>query len=47
MQLLRVDGALGPLRHHEWAEVKPLAIGTVGQPVREGEEWVGQTQALA
>jgi hypothetical protein len=43
VQLLRVDGAMVPLQPQEWAEVKTLAIGTVGKPVREGEEWVVHT----
>jgi hypothetical protein len=35
VQLLSVDGAMGPLRQQAWAEVKTLAIGPVGGPVRE------------
>jgi hypothetical protein len=43
-QVLSVDGAMGPLVHQEWAEVKTLALGTVGRPVCEGGEWVVHTQ---
>ena len=35
---LGVDGAMVPLLHKEWAEVKTLAIGTVEEPVLEGGE---------
>lgn len=34
VQLLSVDGALVPLARREWAEVKTLAIGRGGEPVR-------------
>jgi len=47
VQLLSVDGALVPLQHQAWAEVNTLAMGTVGNPGREGDEGVGQTQELA
>jgi hypothetical protein len=47
VQLLSVDGAMVPLLHHEWAEVKTVAIGAVGQPVREGAEWVVHTEELS
>jgi len=41
LQLLSVDGALVPLVHGAWAEVKTLAIGTVGEPVdKDGERRV-------
>jgi len=30
VQQLSVDGAMAPLLHREWAEVKTLAIGTIG-----------------
>ena len=36
-QQLSVDGAMVPLVHKEWAEVKTLAIGTLGEAVGEGE----------
>lgn len=36
-----------PLRHKEWAEVKTLAIGTVGEPVLEAGEWVVHTRELS
>ncbi len=35
LQQLSVDGAMVPLLHQEWAEVKTLAIGTIGEPVLE------------
>jgi hypothetical protein len=47
VQLLSVDGAMVPLLHHEWAEVKTLALGVVGQPVRERGEWVVHTEQLS
>jgi hypothetical protein len=47
VQLLSVDGAMVPLLHHEWAEVKTLAIGAVGQPVQEGTEWMVHTEELS
>ena len=35
VQQLSVDGAMVPLVHQEWAEVKTLAIGAIGEPVLE------------
>lgn len=46
VQLLSVDGAMVPLVHKEWAEVKTLALGTVGAPVLEQGEWVVHTGEL-
>lgn len=47
VQLLSVDGAMAPLVGGEWAEVKLLTIGTVGQVIgREGQR-VAQTTALS
>jgi hypothetical protein len=43
VQLLSVDGAMVSLVHKEWAEVKTLALGTVGAPVLEHGEWVVHT----
>ena len=37
LQQLSVDGAMVPLLHGEWAEVKTMAIGTIGEPGAEGE----------
>ncbi len=37
-QLLSVDGAMVPLMKGEWAEVKTLVLGVIGEPVREGGE---------
>ena len=39
-QLLSADGAFVPLVSGEWAEVKTLVIGEVGEPVKEKGEWV-------
>jgi hypothetical protein len=39
VQQISVDGAMVPLVHGEWAEVKTLAIGTVGTRLdRQGQE---------
>lgn len=48
LQQLSVDGAMVPLLHKEWAEVKTLAVGTVGEPIlnREGE-WEVHTRELS
>ena len=37
LQQLSVDGAMVPLLHGEWAEVKTLAIGTIEESDLEGE----------
>lgn len=47
LQQVSVDGALVPLIGGEWAEVKTLAIGTGGEPTREGEGWRVHTTALS
>ena len=47
VQLLSVDGAMVPLVHQEWAEVKTLALGVVSAPRWEQGEWVVQTGALS
>ena len=47
VQLLSVDGAMVPLIHKAWAEVKTLALGTVGAPVLEQGEWVVHTGELS
>jgi hypothetical protein len=47
VQLLSVDGAMVPLQHQEWAEVKTMAIGTVRAPVQERGEWVVHTEELS
>jgi len=46
-QLLSVDGAYVPLVHKEWAEVKTLALGSVGEPVVEDGELVVHTSDLS
>ena len=45
--LLSVDGAMVPLVHGQWAEVKTLAVGVIGEAVPQGEEWVVHTTALS
>jgi hypothetical protein len=45
--LLSVEGAMGPLLPHAWAEVKALAMGAVGQPAREGAEGVVHAEELS
>jgi hypothetical protein len=39
LQQLSVDGAMVPLVGGVWGEVKLLAVGTVGAPVWEADEW--------
>jgi hypothetical protein len=45
--LMSVDGAMVPLVRGEWAEVKTLVIGEVGEPVLEGGEKVVHTEKLS
>lgn len=45
--LVSVDGALVPLVGGTWAEVKTVAIGVIGAPVRRGEDWVVHTNQLS
>jgi hypothetical protein len=49
VQLLSVDGAMVPLVHGEWAEVKTLALGTVQPPVLDAKrgEWVVHSTDLS
>jgi hypothetical protein len=47
VQLMSVDGAYVPLVHKGWAEVKTLALGTVGEPVFEKGEPVVHTTELS
>lgn len=47
LQLLSVDGAMVPLVHQEWAEVKTLALGRVEEPLREKGEVVVHTRELS
>jgi len=47
LQQLSVDGAYVPLVHKEWAEVKTLAIGTIGEPEWENGERVVHTKELS
>lgn len=46
-QLLSADGALVPLRHGEWAEVKTVAIGEIQPAVYEKGELVVHTTHLS
>jgi len=45
--VISVDGAMVPLQHGEWAEVKTLVIGEVPPPVMEGGELVVHAQKLS
>jgi hypothetical protein len=47
LQQLSVDGAMVPLLHQEWAEVKTLAIGTIGPVVREEGQWTVHAQEMS
>ena len=44
---LSADGAFVPVVGGEWAEVKTMVIGEVGQPVQEKDEWVVHTHNLS
>lgn len=39
LQQMSVDGALVPLLHGEWSEVKTVVIGTIGEPALVKGEW--------
>lgn len=45
--LLSVDGAMVPLLHGEWAEVKTLVMGAIQAPVKEKDEWVVHMDQLS
>jgi hypothetical protein len=47
LQLLSVDGAMVSLVAREWAEVKTLVLGTVGEPVEKKGEWQVHTHDLS
>jgi hypothetical protein len=47
LQQISVDGAMVPLVGGEWAEVKTLAIGVVGEPVLVKGEWEVHTSELS
>jgi len=47
LQLLSVDGAMVPLVHRAWAEVKTLAVGRVAEPVLEKGERVVHSRDLS
>lgn len=46
-QLLSADGAVVPLRHGEWAEVKTVAIGEIQPPIVERGDPVVHTTKLS
>lgn len=46
-QLLSVDGAMVPLVGGEWAEVKTLAVGVVGEVVSRDGRWEVHTSELS
>jgi hypothetical protein len=46
-QLMSTDGALVPLVHGEWAEVKSVALGAIQPPVMENGEAVVHTTELS
>src|ERR1017187_10112594 len=39
VQQMRVDGAMVPLLHRSWGEVKTMVLGVIGPPVQEKGEW--------
>jgi len=45
--LLSADGAMVPLVHGKWEEVRTLVIGEVQPAVKEGGEWVVHTRNLS
>jgi hypothetical protein len=47
LQQISVDGANVPLLHGEWAEVRTLAVGVVGQSVLVKGEWEVHTTELS
>jgi len=47
LQLLSVDGAMVPLLNKQWAEVKTLAVGEVGQEINRKGERVIRTEELS
>lgn len=44
---LSADGAMVPVLHGQWREVRTLVIGEVEPPVKENEEWVVHTGNLS
>jgi hypothetical protein len=44
---MSADGAMVPLLHGQWAEVRTLVIGEVEPAVQEKEEWVVHTRNLS
>lgn len=47
LQQMSVDGALVPLLHGEWSEVKTVAIGTVGERELVKGDWEVHTEDLS
>ena len=44
---LSADGAMVPVLHGQWREVRTLVIGEVAPPVKENEKWVVHTRKLS
>ena len=44
---LSADGAMVPVLHGQWREVRTLVIGEVDPPVKENEKWVVHTRKLS
>jgi hypothetical protein len=44
---MSADGAMVPLLHGQWAEVRTLVVGEVQRPVEERGEWVVHTRNLS
>jgi len=44
---ISADGAMVPLLHGQWAEVRTLVLGEVQPPVKERGEWVVHTRNLS
>ncbi len=47
LQQMSVDGAMVPLLHKEWAEVKTLALGNIREPVLESGEWAVHAKEMS
>jgi hypothetical protein len=45
--VLSADGAMVPLRHGEWGEVRTLALGAVQAAIQEQDAWVVHTRGVS
>jgi hypothetical protein len=45
--IFSADGAMVPLRHGEWGEVRTLALGEVQAAIREQDAWVVHTRRVS